>query len=365
MKKGFTLVELLAVIVILAVILLIAVPAVKKTVDSAKQKTAENNAVMIKNIAEKYYTANLESNEELTGIDLTSNTLSYSGEKPSKGYLYFTEDGIAYGKMYLSGYCIEITSSGESTSTKTSENECDTESIPSTPDTPEVSDTTAPTLEVTTNVVEYTSYTINVTTSDASGIKEIRYYIDGTLVYRGLNKSYSGTTDLWSITYKVESEDNYGNVATTSGTIYVTQCFVAGTKVLTKDGLKNIEDIKIGEYVYAINLDTNEKELSKVTDTIRTQNNKIYEVTLENGEVIKSTEKHEYYVLDKGWTRAYNLKVGDTLSSTIKGKLKIKSIVIKNYDTPVNTYNLTVEGKHNYLITEYEVLVHNVPSPTA
>ena len=138
MKKGFTLVELLAVIVILAVILTIAVPAVKKTVDSAKQKTAENDAVMIKNIAEKYYAANLESDEELTGIDLTSNTLSYSGEKPSKGYLYFTEDGIAYGKMYISGYCIEITSSGESTSTKVKETECDISTVPSTPDTPEV-----------------------------------------------------------------------------------------------------------------------------------------------------------------------------------------------------------------------------------
>ena len=105
-KKGFTLIELLAVIVILAVILTIAVPAVKKTVDSAKKKSAENDALMIKNIAEKYYTSNLDKDEEITGVDLSSNTLSYSGKKPTKGYLYFTEDGIAYGKMYINGYCV-------------------------------------------------------------------------------------------------------------------------------------------------------------------------------------------------------------------------------------------------------------------
>lgn len=88
-----------------------------------------------------------------------------------------------------------------------------------------------------------------------------------------------------------------------------------------------------------------EKELSKVTDTIISYNNKIYEVTLENNEVIKSTEKHQYFVLDKGWVRAYDLKVGE-------------------YDKPIKTYNLTVDGIHNYLITEYEILVHNAPSNT-
>ena len=359
MKKGFTLVELLAVIVILSVILTIAVPAVKKTVDSAKQKTAENDAVMIKGIAEKYYAANLDSDEELVGIDLTSNTLSYSGEKPSKGYLYFTEDGIAYGKMYLNGYCIEIPSSGESISTKVGESECDIESIPSTPDIPEESDTTAPTLSVNlTNTVGY-DYTITVTTSDDSGIKEIRYYVNDTLVYSGLNTTYSGTTTKTSNTYKVESEDNKGNISTKTGSFTVSVCFVAGTKVLTKDGLKNIEDIKVGDYVYAINLSTNLKELSRVTDTYINQNDTLYEIKTTNGETIKSTEKHEYYVQDKGWVRAYELKVGDTLYS-LKGSTKIKSINKLKLDKMVNVYNFAVENNHNYLITEYEFLVHNV-----
>ena len=123
-RKGFTLVELLAVIVILAVILTIAVPAVKKTVDSAKKKSAENDARMIKNIAEKYYTRNLDKDEEITGVDLSTDTLSYSGEKTTKGYLYFTEDGIAYGKMYINGYYVEVKSDGTNTSEKVNIDDC-------------------------------------------------------------------------------------------------------------------------------------------------------------------------------------------------------------------------------------------------
>ena len=84
-KNAFTLIELLAVIVILSIILLIAVPAVKKTVDSAKKKSAENDAVMITKIAEKYYASNLDKDEEIIGIDLSSDTFSYSGENQLKG----------------------------------------------------------------------------------------------------------------------------------------------------------------------------------------------------------------------------------------------------------------------------------------
>ena len=130
MKKGFTLVELLAVIVILAVILTIAVPAVKKTVDSAKKKSAENDALMIKKIAEKYYTSKLDEDNEVFSIDLSEDTLTYSGEKPSKGYFYFNTDGIAYGKMYINGYCVEVKVDGTIESEKVDNDSCDITSIP-------------------------------------------------------------------------------------------------------------------------------------------------------------------------------------------------------------------------------------------
>ena len=138
---------------------------------------------------------------------------------------------------------------------------------------------------------------------------------------------------------------------------------MAGTKVLTKDGLKNIEDIKVGEYVYTFDPIKNIKELQPVIATKETRNNKIYEITLENNEIIKATEKHPFYVLDKGWIRAYNLKAGDALTSPKYGMLKVKSIKIKEYKESIIVYNLAVKNNYNYLVTEYEVLAHNyVPS---
>ena len=54
-KKGFTLVELLAVIVILAIIMLIAIPAVLSTLESARRKTFYEYADKSVGVAEKQF----------------------------------------------------------------------------------------------------------------------------------------------------------------------------------------------------------------------------------------------------------------------------------------------------------------------
>ena len=57
-KKGFTLVELLAVIVILAVILIIAMPKISEVIKRTRLSSLETTAKMIINTAEKKYTEN-------------------------------------------------------------------------------------------------------------------------------------------------------------------------------------------------------------------------------------------------------------------------------------------------------------------
>jgi len=54
-EKGFTLVELLAVIVILAIILVIAVPQIMKTIENAREGTLKSTAQLIAKSAEKEY----------------------------------------------------------------------------------------------------------------------------------------------------------------------------------------------------------------------------------------------------------------------------------------------------------------------
>ena len=66
-KKGFTLVELLAVIVILAIVLIIAVPGVLSIINKTKDNAYDRQVDMIKNAAKNYVTAN---------------TITWSGENP-------------------------------------------------------------------------------------------------------------------------------------------------------------------------------------------------------------------------------------------------------------------------------------------
>ena len=74
LKNGFTLVELLAVIVILAIILVIAVPKVMSVIEDAKKATLESTAKMIASQAEKQKVQNtvLGNDQVITCKDITN-----------------------------------------------------------------------------------------------------------------------------------------------------------------------------------------------------------------------------------------------------------------------------------------------------
>ena len=128
-KKGFTLIELLAVIVILAVIALIATPAVLNIIEDSKKAAAEASARNVVSAAKTYYLQNIMDNINTDKIDLSNSPFTYDGDKASKGYLKYDKEGNAYGKMYISGYCIEISANGIINSNKESEKNCTFEGV--------------------------------------------------------------------------------------------------------------------------------------------------------------------------------------------------------------------------------------------
>ena len=123
-KKGFTLIELLAVIVILAVIAIIATPAVLNIIEDSKQSAAEASARSIVGAAKTHYMKNIMDNKQNSNVDLSTGTLKYDGEQAKKGLLSYDANGNVSGKMYISGYCVEVSVDGNVTSTKTGESEC-------------------------------------------------------------------------------------------------------------------------------------------------------------------------------------------------------------------------------------------------
>ena len=123
-KKGFTLIELLAVIVILAVIAIIATPAVLNIIEDSKQSAAEASARSIVGAAKTHYMKNIMENKPNSNVDLSTGTLKYDGEQAKKGNLTYDANGNVTGKMYISGYCVEVSSNGTITSTKKDESDC-------------------------------------------------------------------------------------------------------------------------------------------------------------------------------------------------------------------------------------------------
>jgi RHS repeat-associated protein len=137
-------------------------------------------------------------------------------------------------------------------------------------------------------------------------------------------------------------------------------CFTAGTKVLTDEGEKNIEDIEVGDRVLAKDENDPDGELAykEVTNLYRNQRDDI--IKLHVGEqVIETTDNHPFWVEGKGWVFADELQVGDKLQKADGNNLTIDKVEFVKLDEPVTVYNFTVADYHTYYVTDIGIWVHN------
>jgi len=135
-------------------------------------------------------------------------------------------------------------------------------------------------------------------------------------------------------------------------------CFIAGTKVLTEDGYKNIEDIEVGDKVLAYDEKTGEQAYKKVVQLFRGETKEWYHVFVD-GEEIVCTGNHPFYVEGKGFVKAKDLTTEEKLTLSDGKQVEIEKIEIEKLDKPETKYNFEVEGFHTYYVTEKAVLVHN------
>lgn len=157
--------------------------------------------------------------------------------------------------------------------------------------------------------------------------------------------------------YIKNSEGTTSDIYTIS--TYEVTCFTAGTKIYTKNGYKNIEDIRVNDIVYSYNETTDKVELNKVTKTFIHEDIEIYNLYL-NNEMIRVTPYHRFYVLrnkNYEWVTAKDLKLTDKLFDINKKYIKINKIeYIKENNT---VYNFEVANNHTYFVSENNILVHN------
>lgn len=127
-KKGFTLVELLAVIVILAIITLIAVPTILGIIQKTKRQAAASSALGYVDAVEKYQAISTLKGERSLAVGIynvaTSTTvneykyekindlISFKGSKPTVGTVGITQNGtVGTATLCINNYTVEYSNS--------------------------------------------------------------------------------------------------------------------------------------------------------------------------------------------------------------------------------------------------------------
>ena len=388
-NKGFTLVELLAVIAIMAILLIIALPNVLKMFNESKEKIfltesksvfkeAINQTIKDRNLSDVIYCKSM--NDEINPLHMSGREIYYyiKANVNDKTGTIIVWDNERYAKYKGDKLDPSVLDNAEKITDDIKNATCDNiaEAVGL---VDKISDTYKVTGSVTFGDSQHLSLNIKMNNMNDSTFSKVKYVISRKLknetAYTKVNE-YVATNKAEGFNYTFLDETNpysmdtkYQVVAYTDDNRKIDEilvsyvyCFVKGTKVKTENGFKNIEDIKIGDKVYSYNLDNNSLELKKVLNTIKSNTIDTYKVTI-GDKTVEMSPKHQLYIIDKGWVRAYDLNVNDKLLDVNGKQVSISKIEYIKYDSPIDTYNLTIEGNNNYFVTDIQVLVHNA-SPT-
>lgn len=134
-------------------------------------------------------------------------------------------------------------------------------------------------------------------------------------------------------------------------------CFTAGTMVLTDNGEKPIDQIKIGDKVLAKDEETGEMAYKEVEWLFQREVDVTYNIHI-GSEIITTTDEHPFWVDTVGWVEAKELVKGDILISNDGTKQFINEVEIKNQNSIV--YNFQVKDFHTYFVSNLGIWTHNM-----
>ncbi len=141
-------------------------------------------------------------------------------------------------------------------------------------------------------------------------------------------------------------------------------CFVAGTAVLTAGGERPIEEIAVGDWIWAWDEHSQEPGWHQVLNTFLKLDRAVLRITLESDdgarEELGVTSEHPFWVEGKGWTPARLLELGSSVQTARGASVRVRALAMDA--APVAVYNLEVEGAHTYFVGRSEAWVHNAGS---
>jgi len=133
-------------------------------------------------------------------------------------------------------------------------------------------------------------------------------------------------------------------------------CFTAGTPVQTASGPIAIEKIRAGDLVLSQNPDSGELSLKPVLRTTVRQGAEVFTIET-SGTTLHATGGHLFWVAGEGWTKARNLRSGQTLHCA-NGTVQVSLVTQERQ--PQQTYNLVVADFDTYFVGAERIFTHDV-----
>ena len=138
-------------------------------------------------------------------------------------------------------------------------------------------------------------------------------------------------------------------------------CFLEGTKVKVRDGYKNINELKAGDYVLTYNKEKNQNEYKKITYVFEYEDlsEELYTIKIDDT-YMKLTAEHNVYIRRDGnnkYVAASELEIGDYVMYFDGKYHKIKNI--SHVPIEETVYNLEIEDNHNFYVGDKGILVYS------
>jgi hypothetical protein len=134
-------------------------------------------------------------------------------------------------------------------------------------------------------------------------------------------------------------------------------CFPAGTKITLADGTqKNIEDLTLSDKLLTYDEITGEKKEGAIGNIVKKKEHLLIRHKTDDGNEVKSTALHKFYVKGKGWIAAQDIVLNDVLIN----KEGNETVVVEKETIvgEVEVYHiLDVKDHHTYYAEN--LLVHN------
>src|SRR5687767_9630329 len=140
-------------------------------------------------------------------------------------------------------------------------------------------------------------------------------------------------------------------------------CFVRGTRIATPRGFRRIDEIKVGDEVWSLGIDTQAPAVRKVAHVLRARGAEILQIAAGELVIAGVTPEHPFYDAGAGaWVEAGELREGTRLLAWLGSadvqEREITAVARTVSCGNVEVFNLTIHGpEHNYFAEG--LLVHN------